>query len=103
MICFLLHCHFSVRIYSVNSGRSLEYFGVKGKGTGQLNKPVDVSWDKEGHLLVLDEGRVQVFTKKGEFVRALAVKSKVHALSVIGQSLFISDVYSVTKYVWKIK
>ena len=38
-----------------------------------LDKPIDLSWDTQGHLLVLDDGRVQVFTEKGDFLRAQKV------------------------------
>ena len=91
-----------MRIYSANSGRLLQSFGVRGRGGGQLERPADVCYDRKGNLVVLDEGRVQVFTKKGEFIRAQTVKNNLHAVSSIGEFLFISDVYSVTKFAWKL-
>ena len=92
-----------IRIYSANSGRSLQSFGMQGRAAGQLEKPVDVSWDTQGHLLVLDEGRVQVFTERGEFVTAQKVNSSLHAMSAIGQCVLLSDTFCVTKSIWKIK
>ena len=91
-----------VRIYSANSGRLLQTVGVPGRGGGQLCKPVDVCYDGRGHLVVLEEGRVQVFSKKGEFIRAQTLKNNLHAVSSIGEFLFISDSYSVTKFLWKL-
>ena len=92
-----------IRIYSANSGRSLQSFGMQGRAAGQLEKPIDVSWDTQGHLLVLDEGRVQVFTERGEFVTAQKVNSSLHAMSAIGQCVLLSDTFCVTKCIWKIK
>jgi len=92
-----------VRIYSASSGRSLQCFGRQGRAQGQLDKPVDVSWDSEGHLLVLDEGRVQVFTEKGEFIRAVKLKEHMNGMSAIGSCVLLCDTYSVNKLIWKMK
>eukprot|EP00090_Calanus_glacialis_P006939 TRINITY_DN15420_c0_g1_i1.p1 TRINITY_DN15420_c0_g1~~TRINITY_DN15420_c0_g1_i1.p1 ORF type:complete len:649 (-),score=159.41 TRINITY_DN15420_c0_g1_i1:13-1755(-) len=92
-----------IKIYSANSGRSLQCFGMRGRANGQLEKPIDVSWDTQGHLLVLDEGRVQVFTENGEFLRAVKVKEHLTGMSAIGQCVLLSDTYCVNKMIWKIK
>ena len=92
-----------IKIYSANSGRSLQCFGMRGRANGQLEKPIDVSWDTQGHLLVLDEGRVQVFTENGEFLRSQKVKENLNGMSAIGQCVLLSDTYCVTKFIWKIK
>ena len=49
-----------------------------------LEKPIDLSWDTQGHLLVLDDGRVQVFTEKGDFLRAQKVTEHLNGMSAIG-------------------
>ena len=82
---------------------SLQCFGMRGRANGQLEKPIDVSWDTQGHLLVLDEGRVQVFTENGEFLRAVKVKEHLTGMSAIGQCVLLSDTYCVNKMIWKIK
>ena len=92
-----------VRIYSAWSGRSLQCWGRQGKGAGQLEKPVSVCWDSQGHLLVLDEGRVQVFTQAGEFIRAVKVKEHLCDISALGQFVLLANTYSINKFVWKIK
>ena len=94
---------YRIRIYSANSGRALQCFGMRGRANGQLEKPIDVSWDTQGHLLVLDEGRVQVFSETGEFLRSQKVKENLNGMNAIGQCVLLYDTYCVTKFIWKIK
>ena len=68
-----------------------------------LEKPIDLSWDTQGHLLVLDDGRVQVFTEKGDFLRAQKVTEHLNGMSAIGQCVLLYDTYCVNKMIWKIK
>ena len=62
-----------------------------------------MSWDTQGHLIVLEEGRLQVFTEKGEFVRAIKAKDQVHGMASIGQCVLLYETYHVNKLIWKIK
>ena len=90
-------------MYSANSGRSLQCFGLRGKANGYLEKPIDVCWDTQGHILVLDDGRIQVFTEKGEFVRVVKTKEQSNGMSAIGQCVLLYETYHVNKLIWKIK
>jgi len=92
-----------IRVYSANSGRSLQCFGLRGKANGYLEKPIDVCWDTQGHILVLDDGGIQVFTEKGEFVRVVKTKEQSNGMSAIGQCVLLYETYHVNKLIWKMK
>ena len=38
---------FRVRVYTTGSGRSLLQLGMKGRGNGQLERPISVAWDSQ--------------------------------------------------------
>ena len=78
-------------------------WGRQGRARGELDKVLDVSWDQQGNIMVLDQGRVQVFTQAGEFIRAVKVKEHLSGISAIGQFVLLSNTYSVNKMKWKIK
>lgn len=92
-----------IRIFSVKSGRQLQCFGYAGKSNGQFEKPLDLAWDPLGHLLVLDEERIQVFTEAGEFLRSFKTKAGINAMQVVGSCLLLSDTYCVIKTILKTK
>ena len=90
-------------MYSANSGRSLLSFGDAGKGDGQLEKPVDVCFDGQGQILVLDEERLQVFNAAGEFVKSHSVKENLVGMTFNDKAVLLYDTYSVSKCVWKLR
>jgi len=71
-------------------------FGYFGEGVGQFRRPAGMVVDKEGNLLVVDEGnnRVQVYTGSGNFVRiaSLGQEGLDHAcgISVFGDTIMLA-------------
>ncbi|KAI8508994.1 hypothetical protein Bbelb_128420 [Branchiostoma belcheri] len=49
-------------------------FGEKGEGDGQFQRPMGITLDQTGNILVVnhDDGRVQVFRPDGTFIRTVA-------------------------------
>eukprot|EP00058_Branchiostoma_floridae_P002417 XP_002587905.1 hypothetical protein BRAFLDRAFT_87293 [Branchiostoma floridae] len=72
------HC---VYVYD-ESGKFLFQFGGKGSGEGQLWNPHGICTDSSGHILVADYGRIQIFTRHGEFVRTIRTGSEPEGLAV---------------------
>ena len=70
--------------------------GYFGEGVGQFIRPAGMVVDKEGNLLVVDEGnnRVQVYTGSGNFVRiaSLGQEGLDHAcgISVFGDTIMLA-------------
>ena len=88
-----------VRIYSAGSGRLIQQFGMRGRGNGQIERPMGVAWDPVGPgasegllpLLVLDEGRVQVFSSAGEFLRSIDVRGVTNIGAVEGHVMMYEN------------
>jgi DNA-binding beta-propeller fold protein YncE len=57
-----------VSIYNLETGDRVRSFGSEGTSDGQFRRPVAITSDSHGHLLVLDEHtvRMQAFTQEGE-------------------------------------
>ncbi|GAX91370.1 6-bladed beta-propeller [Effusibacillus lacus] len=100
------------RIYVANAGQhQIAVFDQKGKfltllgrggtGEGEFNYPVDVALNKNGDLYVADfhNGRIQVFSKNGEFRFAFPknqrIKPAALAIDDKGQ-VYVTDVESHT-------
>ena len=70
--------------------------GYFGEGVGQFKRPAGMVVDKDGNLLVVDQGnnRVLVFTGSGNFVRVAAVGQEgleqPSGISVCGDSVMVA-------------
>lgn len=91
----LLNVHF---IFS-QKREYLREIGVFGTKPGQLNKPLDVGWDKADNLYIVDAGnsRLQIFDKEGQFVsliekdRGEEFKSIVSTVVSPGGNVYLLD------------
>ena len=55
------------RVQVFNSdGTYLRSFGRKGEKPGELSFPLDITFDKNGNIIVVDDYRVQLFSEHGE-------------------------------------
>ena len=76
-------------------------FGRKGSNNGELNRPYDVSTDREGNVYVADTGnhRIQVFTVDGVYLRQFGKKGEgegelnqpVGIAIVAGNEVYVGD------------
>eukprot|EP00058_Branchiostoma_floridae_P002440 XP_002587928.1 hypothetical protein BRAFLDRAFT_87316 [Branchiostoma floridae] len=83
----------SVYVYD-ESGKFLFQFGGHGSGEGQLKYPRGICTDSLGYIIVADYGneRVQIFTRHGEFVRAVRTGFEPECLAVGPEGqLVVSD------------
>jgi len=92
-----------VRIFSAKSGRPVQSFGMMGDGNGQLEKPVSLTYDPKGNILILDNERIQVFSGAGEWIKAVKVRDSLNGLAVAGDSLILFDTYAVVRCTWRVK
>ena len=90
-----------IAIFSTKSGACWNSFDLGGT-TARLKKPVDVAWDSQCHLLVLDRGSLKVVARNGTFLRAVDVTGSFSCLTVVGDEVMLSDVYSVSKFRWTV-
>lgn len=60
----------TVKLYDKN-GKFVRRFGTLGKGPGQFDRPSDVEFTSDGHLVIADRFniRVQVLDERGRFIR----------------------------------
>jgi len=92
-----------VRIFSAKSGRPIQSFGMRGDGNGQLEKPVSLSFDPKGNILVLDNERIQVFSGNGEWIKGVPMRDSLNGLTMTDNSLLLYDTYSVVRCTWRVK
>jgi len=92
-----------VRIFSAKSGRPIQSFGMRGDGNGQLEKPVSLSFDPKGNILVLDNERIQVFSGTGEWIKGVPMRDSLNGLTMADDSLLLYDTYSVVRCTWRVK
>ncbi|XP_078584757.1 uncharacterized protein LOC144866937 [Branchiostoma floridae x Branchiostoma japonicum] len=66
------------------SGVFLTKFGGEGSGEGQMKGPSGIRTDSSGNIIVADHGngRVQIFTRHGEFVRTVRTGFQPKGLAV---------------------
>eukprot|EP00058_Branchiostoma_floridae_P002401 XP_002587889.1 hypothetical protein BRAFLDRAFT_87276 [Branchiostoma floridae] len=76
------------------SGKFLFQFGGWGTGEGQLVSPHDICTDSSGHILVADYGRIQIFTRHGEFVRTVRIGTVPRGLAVGPEGQLVVTSYS---------
>jgi len=86
-----------VRIFSAKSGRPIQSFGMRGDGNGQLEKPVSLTFDPKGNILVLDNERIQVFSGTGEWIKGVPMRDSLNGLTMADTSLLLYDTYSVVR------
>ncbi|XP_033108610.1 E3 ubiquitin-protein ligase TRIM71-like [Anneissia japonica] len=69
------HCVFK---FSIDDGRLLGKIGSEGSEVGQMNKPIDVTLTKEGHMIIADfaNNRIQMFHANEKFLRIIVGFSK---------------------------
>jgi len=92
-----------VRIFSAKSGRPIQSFGMRGDGNGQLEKPVSLSFDPKGNILVLDNERIQAFSSIGEWIKGVPMRDSLNGLTMADNSLLLYDTYSVVRCTWRVK
>jgi DNA-binding beta-propeller fold protein YncE len=86
--------HHSVNVYDIH-GTFHFAFGSFGNGDGQLKLPWGVVCDKEGNILVADQGnkRIQVFNSDGEFLYKFSVGGGPYGVCVdeVRGQIYVSD------------
>ena len=62
-----------IRVYNKETGELVKTFGQTGKVENMLYLPVNLTFDRKGHLYVVDDGRFQVveFDRDGHFLNTL--------------------------------
>jgi tripartite motif-containing protein 71 len=79
-----------------DKGRLLWTLGSKGTGPGQFTEPQDVAFGPDGHLLVVEDTRVQVFNAQRELVGvwpAAPGPDHLGALALDGDHLWVEAPY----------
>ena len=76
----------------------IQSIGSHGKGRGEFYAPLDVKFDTEGYMYVVEYGnkRVQVLDRSGHFIRVFGEegKGKLHgpsALHIVDKYVYVSD------------
>ncbi len=54
-------------------GKYLKTIGRKGQGPGELQTPRDFYIDESGRLIVVDERKIHIFNKEGEFQNTISI------------------------------
>ena len=71
--------------------------GSRGKGRGEFKEPVDVKFDKAGHMYVaeFDDYRVQVMDKNGQYIRMFGDykndQCRPSGLHIVDKYVYVSD------------
>ncbi|XP_033116558.1 E3 ubiquitin-protein ligase TRIM71-like [Anneissia japonica] len=60
-----------VYMFDIDSGKMIKKIGSRGYEKGQMNLVCDMTLTNQGHILVLDSGRLQLFHKWGRFMKVL--------------------------------
>ncbi|XP_035658164.1 E3 ubiquitin-protein ligase TRIM71-like [Branchiostoma floridae] len=92
------YSHSKVQVYN-HTGHWLFGFGGFGRGDGQLIRPSGVCTDSSGRVIVANDGngRVDMFTSRGEFVRTVVEMDKSWGIAVGPDGhLVVTNVYDNT-------
>ena len=79
-----------IQVFDLN-GTYLRSFGGLGNLEGKFNNPMDMDWDDEGNLIILDHSnrRVVHMTPEGEFVRQYNTPNHEHFLCNLDNGLLL--------------
>lgn len=79
-----------VQVFSLD-GIYLDTFGSNGAGDAKLSEPTHLVADPFGRLLILDDGKIKIFSANGGFVRTLSSPYQPLALVADGEGIFFAD------------
>ena len=78
------HDLYCVQYFSATTGQYIGQFGSKGNGNGQFSRPLGMSSDGKGNILVADynNNRVQVFKEDGTFLQVIQCDGTAYDVAV---------------------
>lgn len=79
-----------VQVFSLD-GIYLDTFGDSGSGDARLREPTHLVVDSFGRLIVIDDGKMKIFSSAGEFLRILPLAYRPLALAVDPEGIFFAD------------
>lgn len=91
------------------SGTPINIFGKAGSKEGEFQFPYGIDGDNEGNVYVADlyNGKISIFTKKGEFIKYFNDKEKLiqapGGLRISGNKLYVTDIEKNKIFVFDLK